>query len=327
MCILSLVLNTFVIKKHYPRKKKVASLIFCILALTDMIKCICSLFYAYNMVKKDIDVFSNVNIISFKMFHYVVVIISTRTSVSLTTFLCIHRFISIKWPARNVTHATFLCFFVMFEIYFIATFVYYFIVGRPYFWAVWVQGVFRSDYSKAKYLVWLWTLPIMLCAAISLILAASIVILLQKQIIRAVGNTKLIRQGAITVVLLSVSTVVTVLAWFSITIVATNWNILIDWIATKKILLFLLEKYTLLIDSLLNPLILVVRTSRSIKVDSILSTTSNRLASIAQSLGDALNKRSSTALSRVRDPTKSCVESADRVIINSTFVERKGTSV
>ena len=72
-----------------------------------------------------------------------------------------------------------------------------------------------------------------------------------------------------------------------------------------------------MIDSLLNPLILVVRTSRSRRIDS------SRLVDIAQSLGNAIHKRSSTVSKRLTGARKHKVEPVNNVIVNPRCVENK----
>ena len=114
-----------------------------------------------------------------------------------------------------------------------------------------------------KIIQWMRAFPILVSTVCSVVAAIYILFLLSKRIKRSVGNTDTIKHGAITVMLLLATTLPLVAASMSVTLLFTT-DIFNEYMRTnRKMKFFLLLRYSLLLDSVLNPLILVVRTGRS----------------------------------------------------------------
>ena len=131
-------------------------MLFCFLSLSDMVKIITALHYSYNMLKSEIDVTKEVNILSFEVFCDAIHGISSRTSVILTALLSVHRVISIKWPTKRLSRLPFFGSLIIVEIYYILLYILNYSIGHNiYYWNGNRQSAFVNQGSHMKIVQWM----------------------------------------------------------------------------------------------------------------------------------------------------------------------------
>ena len=100
LCFLSIILNTLVILQHSPKTTKIASLLFCLLAASDQIKSLLSVYPSYNFLKPELD-YECTPVIGQKVYS-AAVLIFLDTGIFITLMLNIHRYISVEWPTYKI---------------------------------------------------------------------------------------------------------------------------------------------------------------------------------------------------------------------------------
>ena len=103
------------------------------------------------MLKSEIDVTKEVNILSFEVFCDAIHGISSRTSVILTALLSVHRVISIKWPTKRFGRLPFVGSLIIVEIYYILLYILNYSIGHNiYYWNANKQSAFVNQGSHMK---------------------------------------------------------------------------------------------------------------------------------------------------------------------------------
>lgn len=224
LCLFSVTLNTIVILQHCRKTIKIASFLFCLLALSDEIKSLLSIYPSYNFIHPD-GYESEAGTPSYGQIVYSqLVFFFLKNGLFITALLNVHRFVSVRWPMYQFKRRIILGIYVVWSAFHIGIAVFKEINAEQLngesearnktgpSLPTWDPG-YQLVWAISTDLIWQYTYVAILtiCYCIIVLTTTCTLYLLHKQL--KVKDSPALRHGMKTIILLTLSTTLLFTPW------------------------------------------------------------------------------------------------------------------
>ena len=259
LCVAAIVLNILVIKKHFPKRETTAALLFITLSVLNICKSLLGITYeVYGLLKNGIGYFDQDN--KLEKYLWAGTTLLVKCTFFITTLLNIHRFITVKWRNFIMKRRFYLAAILVYFAFLISLSVCMYYSFDDIISENTNSSVPENKSQKSSEVIAIYVTTYTLdgiCDLTVIVLSGLTVKILYKQV-QKTGNAQ-IKNGAITIILLSVTTAILLTFWLilSMQLIQASRT---DLDKSTKLILIACIPFIVVIESIISPAILLWRT-------------------------------------------------------------------